>query len=1076
MDRNKPSKLKSRLLPLALCLVMWLPRVLTPSAFVSADELAWAYRSLRFLKGLLEGNLVQTFQTGHPGVLTMWAGAIGATAYQLERGEPPSAAVADLPVLSDGTFDPYDVDLLRRASPVLPFACVATATIDALLVAAVFAVLWRSFDRGTALLALGLLAFDPLHMALSRQLHPEALPAAAMLLSLATLYAFFKKGERGMLALSGAAAGLAVLEKAYALFLLPYAVLLSGWHMWSVRSEGTSLALSFRRWTTTLILWGLAMTAVIFCLWPALWIQPLAIVQEILSLSTSFAQGGGTRTASFFLGQPVRQAGAAFYPVALLFLATPLTTVGFLLAVFTILFANKENKDRRFMLYLLGFVFLFVIFLSLSSKKFSRYAIAALLGLDVLAAMGWQALYTQLRWRPGQWLLATAAILQIGYVLSFHPYYPAHYNPLVGGLRQATRVLPVGGGEGTDLAAKYLAAKENAADLRVATWDVPGLAPYFPGDLLPPTSPNWQTADYLLISIRAMQEQKLPDVDFGGLELEQVFQVRHVDYAWLYRNRYYEAPLREIASRAKAEDALFLDAPSVLLGYLPDGVQAYVSSGDEEEAQVIVHLSQISQRSRQAWLLTHPGGEMGQSIRWQLDTHARLLSEWAFPGCQLALYQLQPGVPFGPARPVTLEAPAPVKLDGNLALTALALTGESVEYRQKLGVTLQWQAMAATRPAYAISLRLVDEAGYRWAQADAHLRNPGGQKTAAWLPGEQVSTRHLLNIPAGMPPGRYRLTAVPYIAGSDQGVEISDAAGQPLPGAVPLAAVTVRSAALPPSRDELPVTSDVRDCVELGDLQVLGYDLATAELSASPVPLVICWQALRPPADNYQAVLRLRGPAEWTRSYPLSHSSYPASRWRGGEIVCTPFVLATGPDLPGGTYRLAVNLTDGRGQQVAAKDVPLTEVQVRQEEHVFDVPPIGHPMARDFGEVARLLGYDLEDETSSPSSGVKLTLYWQARNEAALSVNYAVFTHLLDPSGQIVAQHDGWPGNGTRPTTGWVKDEIIVDAHLLSFVAPDFEGTGQIAIGLYDQATGERVHLPEGSDHLLLPTQVTIAD
>lgn len=131
--------------------------------------------------------------------------------------------------------------------------------------------------------------------------------------------------------------------------------------------------------------------------------------------------------------------------------------------------------------------------------------------------------------------------------------------------------------------------------------------------------------------------------------------------------------------------------------------------------------------------------------------------------------------------------------------------------------------------------------------------------------------------------------------------------------------------------------------------------------------------------------------------------------------------------------------------------------------------------------MARLLGYDLSSGDSSlatptaiSASGVKLRFYWRARNETAIPINYTVFTHLLNPSGQVVAQHDGWPAAGAHPTTGWVRDEIIIDDHLLTFVVPDFQGMGQIEVGLYDQATGKRVPLPDGSDHLLLPTQVII--
>jgi hypothetical protein len=945
MGGDRASQFKNWLLLLALFFVVWLPRIFTPSSFVGADEPAWAYRSLRFLGSLLTGDLTQTFQTGHPGVLTMWAGAIGAAAYQSGHDEPLETFVTGLPVLAHGEFDPYDVELLRRVSAILPAACAVTATFNSLLLLMAFVLMWHTFDRGTALLALGLLAFDPFYLTLSRQLHPEALPALAMLLSLAALLAFFKTKQRRIFVLSGIAAALAVLDKAYALFLLPYVGLLVGWHLWSERASLAFVQL-LRRWAMTLILWGLVMGIAIFCLWPALWVKPLSVVQEIVHLSTSFAQGSGTRTASFFLGQTVTDVGVGFYPVALLFHATPLTAVGFLLAFAAALFvARKPGKQSRFILYLLSFPILFVAFLSLLSKAFPRYALAALLALDVLAALGWRALYERFGWQWRQWAFVGVLVAQICFVLSFYPYYSACYNSLVGGLRQAIRVLPVGGGEGMDLAAEYLAAKDDAANLRVATWSVPSLAPYFPGDLVPPRSPHWQTADYLLVSVGDTQGQTLPDVDFSDLELERVLQMRNVDYIWVYRNRYYKGPWREIESRAKAGDTLILDVPSVLASYLPDDVQVHVLSGDKKETRTIAQLSETSHRSQRVWLLVHPGGEMAQWIPWQLETHALLLNEWAFPGCQLALYQLLPGVSFGPARPVPLEAFPPIQLDGNLALTTLALTEESVEYRQKLGVVLYWRAIAEERPDYAISLRLLDGAGYRWAQNDTPLTALDDRGTAAWSPGKEILTWHLLSIPAGIPPGSYRLVIVPCTDGGDRDVEIRDGAGRPMDETVTLANVTVHSATLPPSRDELPVTSDVVDSqARLGNLKVLGYDLPAAELSSSPVPLVIRWRALSPLAEDYQAVLQLQGPAEWRRSYALPNRSYPTSHWRAGEVICTPFSLPTALDVPAGTYRLTVNLIDQGGQWVAAEGVSLTEVQVRQEEHVFEIPPIQHSM------------------------------------------------------------------------------------------------------------------------------------
>jgi len=43
--------------------------------------------------------------------------------------------------------------------------------------------------------------------------------------------------------------------------------------------------------------------------------------------------------------------------------------------------------------------------------------------------------------------------------------------------------------------------------------------------------------------------------------------------------------------------------------------------------------------------------------------------------------------------------------------------------------------------------------------------------------------------------------------------------------------------------------------------------------------------------------------------------------------------------------------------------------------------------------------------------------------------DYVVFLHLLDEKGQIVAQRDIAPAGGTRPTSGWIAGEVVVDLH-----------------------------------------------
>jgi hypothetical protein len=69
--------------------------------------------------------------------------------------------------------------------------------------------------------------------------------------------------------------------------------------------------------------------------------------------------------------------------------------------------------------------------------------------------------------------------------------------------------------------------------------------------------------------------------------------------------------------------------------------------------------------------------------------------------------------------------------------------------------------------------------------------------------------------------------------------------------------------------------------------------------------------------------------------------------------------------------------------------------------------------------------------------------------------------HLVDENGQIAAQSDGEPAGWTRPTTGWLPGEIIIDAHTLS-LANVPAGSYQLNIGLYDPVTGVRLALSNG--------------
>ncbi len=65
--------------------------------------------------------------------------------------------------------------------------------------------------------------------------------------------------------------------------------------------------------------------------------------------------------------------------------------------------------------------------------------------------------------------------------------------------------------------------------------------------------------------------------------------------------------------------------------------------------------------------------------------------------------------------------------------------------------------------------------------------------------------------------------------------------------------------------------------------------------------------------------------------------------------------------------------------------------------------------------------------------------------------------HLMDGTGNLVAQHDSWPRNGRYPTSVWDQGEVVDDRHSLVLPANLPDGDYQVIMGLYSVESGERL-------------------
>ncbi|MCL6432039.1 MAG: glycosyltransferase family 39 protein [Anaerolineae bacterium] len=119
-----------------------------------------------------------------------------------------------------------------------------------------------------------------------------------------------------------------------------------------------------------------------------------------------------------------------------------------------------------------------------------------------------------------------------------------------------------------------------------------------------------------------------------------------------------------------------------------------------------------------------------------------------------------------------------------------------------------------------------------------------------------------------------------------------------------------------------------------------------------------------------------------------------------------------------------------------------------------------------FGPGARLAEARWSRE-ATPGGAIALELTWQA--DQPIAGGLKVFVHALDGSGRLIAQHDGIPAAGTRPTESWQPGEEIRDRHGLLLPA-GLTGPGEVRliVGLYDPQKGDRLRMPDGRDALEL--------
>lgn len=365
-----------------------------------------------------------------------------------------------------------------------------------------------------------------------------------------------------------------------------------------------------------------------------------------------------------------------------------------------------------------------------------------------------------------------------------------------------------------------------------------------------------------------------------------------------------------------------------------------------------------------------------------------------------------------------------------------------------------WTPLANIGIPYQFDVRLADDEGHLWhtdhQRPHDYVFYPGPTN---WQQGKYALDAYLINTLPGTPPGTYWLETSVFRQTDAFALTAENAPTAANPAWVRLGQINI----LPPP--ENPTLTPENAAVQTihqhplttqPALTLYGSSLITAPpiQPNDKIALTLLWQTSQPLAQTTNITLTLANTAQQPRAtHPLTIPHNPTA---------SPTTIRQQT-----TWRLPRQLESGR-YTIWLDGLSLGQIDITAPERQFTRPPTDHTTAATFS-FAQLDGYTLAQPT--PSQPHQLTLLWHARQ--LTDTNYRVFIHLRHPDGQIIAQSDSEPAQWSRPTSGWLVDEYILDPHQLTLPTNLPAGNYPLIVGLYNPATMQRL----GETHL---TDITI--
>jgi len=388
-------------------LIFLLPRIVSIGADISNyDASYWYPRMDRFTRNLEKGDLSNTYQQYHPGVMLLWIS--GIPKYLFEN-------LFELVFNFNPRFMAHHFIRLQTAT-LLPLMVVLS-----LIGTYIYSLLSKIINNKFAIIFVVVFSLEPFLLGTSRFVHVTALSAFLMYASFLSLYYHYatKHDSMSYLYVSSVLIGLALLTKTDSGIVFLFNLLIITFV--NVKDK------QYKEWIIDGFLYGLIAFLVFYVLFPAMWVEPIRILFKII--------GGGKDTAFNSSGaNTIFGFRYLYYLEVFFYRSLPITFVTFITSLYISIKHRWDKNTKQFLVVNMVLLIFFTIILTIPAKIKDRY----LISLYPMFLVSSSVTYYYIFYIQNNKLLKKVILvfLIFSYVLTvykYHPVYSYYYSELIGG-------------------------------------------------------------------------------------------------------------------------------------------------------------------------------------------------------------------------------------------------------------------------------------------------------------------------------------------------------------------------------------------------------------------------------------------------------------------------------------------------------------------------------------------------------------------------------------------------------------------------------------------------------------------